>query len=87
MAAAAANGEGVPAHAASREAAAPTTPYNYWDSGADSGYHEPDRVPTLPGEVVDDDAPPFATAPFAAVPRFNRVRSSPMPPEGDDEED
>jgi hypothetical protein len=84
---AAANGEGVPAYAASREAAAPTTPYNYWDSGADSGYHKPDRVPTLPGEVIDDDAPPFATAPFAAVPRFNRVRSSPMPPEGDDEED
>ena len=80
------NGEGVPAYAASREATAPTTPYNYWDSGADSGYHEPDRVPTLPGEVIDDDAPPFATAPFAAVPRFNRVRSSPMPPEGDDEE-
>jgi len=87
MAAAAANGEGAPAYAASREATAPTTPYNYWDSGADSGYHEPDRVPTLPGEVIDDDAPPFATAPFAAVPRFNRVRSSPMPPEGDDEED
>ena len=81
------SGEGVPAYAASREAAAPTTPYNYWDSGADSGYHEPDRVPTLPGEVIDDDAPPFATAPFAAVPRFNRVRSSPMPPEGDDEEE
>jgi hypothetical protein len=84
---AAANGEGVPAHATSREAAAPTTPYNYWDSGADSGYHEPDRVPTQPGEVIDDDAPPFATAPFAAVPRFNRVRSSPMPPEGDDEQE
>ena len=84
---AAGNGEGAPAYAAYREAAAPTTPYNYWDSGADSGYHEPDRVPTLPGEVIDDDAPPFATAPFAAVPRFNRVRSSPMPPEGDDEEE
>jgi len=83
---AAANGEGAPSYAAHQETAAPTTPYNYWDSGADSGYHEPDRVPTLPGEVVDDDAPPFATAPFAAVPRFNRVRSSPMPPEGDDEE-
>jgi hypothetical protein len=84
---AASNGESAPAYAAYQEAAAPTTPYNYWDSGADSGYHEPDRVPTLPGEVIDDDAPPFATAPFAAVPRFNRVRSSPMPPEGDDEEE
>jgi hypothetical protein len=84
---AAGNGQSAPAYAASQEATAPTTPYNYWDSGADSGYHEPDRVPTLPGEVIDDDAPPFATAPFAAVPRFNRVRSSPMPPEGDDEEE
>jgi hypothetical protein len=81
------NGDGAPAYAAYQETAAPTTPYNYWDSGADSGYHEPGRVPTLPGEVIDDDAPPFATAPFAAVPRFNRVRSSPMPPEGDDEEE
>jgi hypothetical protein len=43
-------------------------------------------VPTLPGEVIDD-APPFATAPFAAVPRLNRVRSAPTPPEGDDEEE
>jgi Protein of unknown function (DUF2637) len=83
---AAGNGGSAPAYAAYQEAAAPATPYNYWDSGADSGYHEPDRVPTLPGEVIDDDAPPFATAPFAAVPRFNRVRSSPMPPEGDDED-
>jgi hypothetical protein len=34
---------------------------------------------------LDDDAPPFATAPFASVPRLNRVRSMPIPP--DDEED
>ena len=84
---AAGNGEGAAPYAAYREDAAPTTPYNYWDSGADSGFHEPDRVPTLPGEVIDDDAPPFATAPFAAVPRLNRVRSTPTPPEGDDEEE
>jgi hypothetical protein len=82
---AAGNGEGAAPYAAYQEDAAPTTPYNYWDSGADSGLHEPDRVPTLPGEVIDDDAPPFATAPFAAVPRLNRVRSTPTPPEGDDE--
>ena len=84
---AAGNGESAPAHAAYREDATATTPYNYWDSGADSGFHGPDRVPTVSGEVLDDDAPPFATAPFAAMPRFNRVRSSPMPPEGDDEEE
>jgi hypothetical protein len=72
--------------AARQEDAAPTTPYNYWDSGADGGFNAPDRVPTLSGEVIDDDAPPFATAPFAAVPRLNRVRSTPTPPEEDEEE-
>jgi hypothetical protein len=35
--------------------------------------------PASPAEF-DDDAPPFATAPFAAVPRLNRVRSTPTPP-------
>jgi hypothetical protein len=84
---AAGNGEGAAPYATYREDATATTPYNYWDSGADSGFHEPDRVPTLPGEVIDEDAPPFATAPFAAVPRLNRVRSTPTPPEGDDEEE
>jgi uncharacterized protein DUF2637 len=85
------NGENV---AAAREDPTPTTPYNYWDSGVDSGFHGPERaptvpsgVPTVPGEVIDDDAPPFATAPFAAVPRLNRVRSTPTPPEEDDEEE
>jgi hypothetical protein len=83
---AAGNGESAAPYAAYREDAAPATPYNYWDSGADSEFHRPDRVPTVPGEIIDDDAPPFATAPFAAVPRLNRVRSTPTPPEGDDEE-
>ena len=35
---------------------------------------------------IDEDAPPFATAPFAAVPRLNRVRSMPVPPEDDEDE-
>ncbi len=34
---------------------------------------------------VDDDAPPFATAPFASIPRLNRVRSMPTPPADEDE--
>jgi hypothetical protein len=34
---------------------------------------------------VDDDAPPFATVPFAPVPRLNRVRSTPTPPADEDE--
>ena len=84
---AAGNGDSAPAYAAYQADAAPSTPYNYWDSGAGTGFNEPDRVPTASGEVLDDDAPPFATAPFAAVPRFNRVRSAPMPPDGDDEQE
>jgi Protein of unknown function (DUF2637) len=35
----------------------------------------------------DDDAPPFATAPFAPVPRLNRLRSMPTPPEDEDEDE
>jgi hypothetical protein len=34
---------------------------------------------------LEDDAPPFATAPFAPVPRLNRVRSMPAPPAEDEE--
>jgi hypothetical protein len=34
---------------------------------------------------LDDDAPPFATAPFASVPRLNRVRSTPAPPADEEE--
>lgn len=41
---------------------------------------------TVPGLVIDDDAPPFATAPFAAVPQLKRVRSTPTPPDGPDDE-
>jgi hypothetical protein len=36
-------------------------------------------------QELDDDAPPFATAPFAPVPRLNRVRSTPTPPADEDE--
>jgi hypothetical protein len=32
-----------------------------------------------------DDAPPFATAPFASVPPLNRVRSTPAPPADEEE--
>jgi hypothetical protein len=42
--------------------------------------------PHQPGQSQDleDDAPPFATAPFASVPRLNRVRVTPTPPTDDD---
>jgi Protein of unknown function (DUF2637) len=35
---------------------------------------------------LEDDAPPFATAPFASVPRLNRVRVTPTPPTDDVDE-
>jgi hypothetical protein len=53
----------------------------------------PETLPPLPAPVetsdrssgeADIDAPPFATAPFATVPRLNRVRSTPTPPEEDE---
>jgi len=45
--------------------------------------------PHEPGQSQDleDDAPPFATAPFASVPRLNRVRVSPTPPTQDEDPD
>ena len=45
--------------------------------------------PHQPGQSHDleDDAPPFATAPFATVPRLNRVRVTPTPPTGDGDGD
>ncbi len=45
--------------------------------------------PHEPGQSQDleDDAPPFATAPFASVPRLNRVRVSPTPPTADEDPD
>jgi len=45
--------------------------------------------PHQPGQSQDleDDAPPFATAPFASVPRLNRVRVTPTPPTDDSDEE
>ena len=44
--------------------------------------------PHQPGDPQDleDDAPPFATAPFASVPRLNRVRVTPTPPTDETDE-
>jgi hypothetical protein len=55
---------------------------DYWDDSGTGGSGPAHR--TEPQEI-DEDAPPFATAPFAAVPRLNRVRSMPVPPEDGDE--
>lgn len=49
---------------------------------------EPGEAPSRKGPPeLDDDAPPFATAPFASVPRLNRVRSTPAPPEDENDQD
>jgi Protein of unknown function (DUF2637) len=50
---------------------------------SDRGADQPDPRKNPP--ELDDDAPPFATAPFASVPRLNRVRSTPAPPADEDE--
>jgi Protein of unknown function (DUF2637) len=53
-------------------------PREFWGS---DGEDEPrGQVDQRPPEI-DEDAPPFATAPFATVPRLNRVRATPVPPE------
>jgi hypothetical protein len=66
---------------------------SYQTAGADSADRYPAAetradepgYPSAGAGPVDDDAPPFATAPFATVPRLNRVRSTPTPPEADEE--
>ena len=56
------------------------------DVNDDSGDAETDEPgPRKDPPELDDDAPPFATAPFAPVPRLNRVRSTPTPPADEDE--
>ncbi len=40
--------------------------------------------PASEPQDVETDAPPFATAPFASVPRLNRMRVTPIPPTDSD---
>lgn len=69
------------------ESAAAFSFFDHWKSAEESGQGDSGHPATVPGQVIDDDAPPFATAPFATVPRLNRVRSTPTPPDDDDEEE
>ena len=83
---------------ASNSARNTPTPVDYWDTrdteqfaGVVYRAREDDEEDDAPAArpappELDDDAPPFATAPFASVPRLNRVRSMPAPP-ADDEDD
>jgi hypothetical protein len=54
-----------------------------WGSVQQDGHAEPDQQPAA--SEIDLEAPPYATAPFAALPRLNRIRSTPTPPEDGDE--
>jgi Protein of unknown function (DUF2637) len=79
------------------------TPEDYWDSeeagpfaglvysardeGSGSGRAAGETAKPDPHPELDEDAPPFATAPFASVPRLNRQRSTPAPPTDDEDED
>jgi len=51
------------------------------DGDTNGSVHQPQ-----PREL-DEDAPPFATAPFATIPRLNRVRATPTPPADANEDD
>ena len=60
------------------------------DNAADDDTENEDAPAEEPGDrpnqpEFDDDAPQFATAPFASVPHLNRVRSMPTPPADEDE--
>ncbi len=55
------------------------------DTGPEEAPSEREAGSGMRAPTVDEDASPFATAPFATVPRLNRVRATPTPPE--DEED
>lgn len=58
------------------------------DVGETSDVNETNADAPAPAQAapeVDHDAPPFATAPFTSMPRLNRVRSTPTPPEDEEE--
>ena len=59
--------------------------HDYWDTEQGRGPGGQAYPATATEADADADAPPFAAAPFATVPRLNRVRSTPTPPEEDEE--
>jgi Protein of unknown function (DUF2637) len=75
------------------EPAPPASSAEKWDADGGSPYAglvysaRDDSSGEPRPQEIDEDAPPFATAPFAAIPRLNRVRSMPAPPADDEDED
>ncbi len=57
------------------------------DADGDGDPETDEPAPRETSPELDDDAPPFATAPFATVPRLNRVRSTPVPPAEEEEDE
>jgi hypothetical protein len=56
------------------------------DAGEVNDTEAGEPAPRKDPPELDDDAPPFATAPFTPVPRLNRVRSMPTPPADEEEQ-
>jgi hypothetical protein len=75
--------EPAPEHAAAANGPA-EWPHDHWGHREEPGDAERGYLPQAVPEI-DQDAPPFATAPFATVPRLRRVRSTPIPPEDDED--
>jgi hypothetical protein len=57
------------------------------DADAAGGPETDEPAPRETSPELDDDASPFATAPFAPPPRLNRVRSTPVPPAEEEEDE
>ena len=64
----------------------PAEDFDDHPAGDDNDTQASGPAPRTGPQEIDEDAPPFTTAPFAAVPRLNRVRSMPVPPEDDEAE-
>jgi len=62
----------------------PMQRHDYWDTDDDGGLRGTSSVPNGPGVPVEQDTP-LRASPFTTVPRLNRVRATPIPPEEDEE--
>ena len=55
--------------------------HDYWDTEDETGPHAGRYSPA----AAADEDPPLSSATFATVPRLNRVRATPIPPEEDEQ--
>lgn len=62
----------------------PMQRHDYWDTDDDGGLPGTSSASNGPGVPVEQDTP-LRASPFTTVPRLNRVRATPIPPEEDDE--